>query len=201
MNPYQINREFEAALAEYCGSPFCITVTSCTTALMLALKYWLLGREGQQTIEIPKRTYIGVAMAVLNSGAKVAFRDEQWSGEYRLSPTPIWDSARRMREGMYRPGMMQTLSFHWTKHLAIGQGGCILHDDEQAQEYFRRARFDGRREGVPAVDDEPDFAGVHAYLMPRDAAEGLTRLAVLPKDNPDIPWDEYADLSQWELFK
>lgn len=218
-NPYQIGRDFEAALSEYTGAPFVVTTTSCTMALLIALKWYLqdmrafsmnpeaksrAGPDGEAlrpVIEIPKRTYIGVPMSILNAGAKVSFRDEQWSGEYRLDPSPIWDSARRFTSGMYRPGMMQCVSFHWSKILGLGQGGAILHDSSAADAYLRRARFDGRTEGVPPKDDEPDFVGYHAYMMPRDAAEGLSRLAVLSRENADIPWDDYPDLSQMEIFK
>lgn len=209
-NPHQITREFESALSEYTGAPYVVTTTSCTMALLLALKYELrydarlFAREygGEPvTIDIPKYTYIGVAMSIIHSGAKPTFRDEDWSGEYRLNPTPIWDSARRFTSGMYRPGMMQTVSFHWSKILGIGQGGAILHDNAEADAWLRRARFDGRTEGVPASEDEPDFFGYHAYLAPRDAAEGLSRLAVLPRDNPDLPWDDYPDLSQMVIFR
>ena len=43
--------------------------------------------------------------------------------------------------------------------------------------------------------------GYHAYMMPRDAAEGLTRLKFLPKHNEDLPWDDYPELDKMELFK
>ena len=207
-SPYRIGRGFEAALAEYTGAPLVVTTTSCTMALLLALKWWMHTEWPQheaegipRPIEIPKRTYIGVPMSILNAGCRVTFREEQWSGEYLLSPAAIWDSARRFTSGMYRPGMMQTVSFHWSKILGLGQGGAILHDNDEADVFLRKARFDGRTEGVPPSEDEPTFAGVHAYMMPRDAAEGLSRLAVLPRDNADLPWDDYPDLSKMEIFK
>ena len=85
--------------------------------------------------------------------------------------------------------------------LGIGQGGAILHDNEEVDAWLRRARFDGRTEGVPASGDVPTHLGYHAYMMPRDAAEGLSRLAVLPKHNKDLPNDDYPDLGKIELFK
>lgn len=201
-DPYNVVRDFEAALSEFTGAPFVVTTTSCTFALLLALRYERTHRiDPPKRIEIPKFTYIGVGMSVLHSGFGVTFRDEDWAGEYRLNPTRVWDSARRFTSGMFRHGMMQCVSFHWSKILGIGQAGAILHDDEQADEWLRRARFDGRTEGVHPKDDRPDFAGYHAYLTPRDAAEGLSRLAVLPRKNADIPWDDYGDLSQLEIFK
>jgi len=93
------------------------------------------------------------------------------------------------------------VSFHWSKTLAIGQGGAILHDNTEADEWFRRARFDGRTEGVAPADDHFDMIGYHAYMSPRDAADGLSRLAVLPKHNEPLPNDNYPDLSTFEVFK
>jgi hypothetical protein len=38
-------------------------------------------------------------------------------------------------------------------------------------------------------------------MSPRDAAEGLSRLAVLPRHNDPLPNDDYPDLSTLEMFK
>lgn len=111
------------------------------------------------------------------------------------------DSARYLSSGMYQAGTYTCLSFHWAKHLGIGQGGCILHDNPEADEELRRMRFDGRTEGVAPHEDRFTVPSFHAYLMPRDAAEGLTRLALLPRFNEPLPWDNYPDLSKCEAFK
>lgn len=202
-NPYDVVRQFERALCEYTGATFAVTTTSCTMALLLALAYikrdappdWL------NTIAIPKRTYVGVAMSIRNAGFKVTFEDYEWKGSYRLYPTNIYDCARRFTSGMHREGNIDCVSFHWSKILAIGQGGAILHDDAEMDGWLRRARFDGRSEGVPAEKDEPCDLGYHAYMMPRDAAEGLSKLCVLPKDNADLPNSDYPDLSTFRIFR
>lgn len=198
MNPFKVVKDFESALCEYTGAPYAVTTTSCTTALFLCLKWHL--KDKSITIGLPKRTYIGVAMSVKNAGAKILFRDEQWEGEYQLYGSPIHDCARRFTSDMYREYEMQCVSFHWSKILSIGQGGAILHDNPEADEWLRRARFDGRTEGVSASEDIPLDLGYHAYMMPRDAAEGLSRLSVLPRYNKDLPNDDYPDLSRYELF-
>jgi hypothetical protein len=38
-------------------------------------------------------------------------------------------------------------------------------------------------------------------MSPEIAAEGLVRLMHLPKHNPDLPNDDYPDLSQMDIFK
>jgi len=102
---------------------------------------------------------------------------------------------------MYNSVQFQCVSFHWSKTLAIGQGGAILHDNDGADEWFRRARFDGRTEGVHPKDDTLGMLGYHCYMSPRDAADGLSRLAVLPKHNDPLPNDDYPDLSKMDIFQ
>lgn len=207
LNPHLITEGFEDALCAYTGAPRCVATTSCTMALLLALA-WFKRQYGPIMFEIPKRTYVGVAMSIGNARHGIAFRDENWSGEYELRPLDfgwlapsLWDSARRLTSGMWRPGAIQCLSFHWTKHLSIGQGGALLiPDDPEMDDWLRRARFDGRRNGVHPKDDTFDFVGYHAYMSPRDAAEGLTRLATLPKHNADLPNSDYSDLSLAPIF-
>lgn len=211
ISPYQVVRDFEAGVAEYTGAPYCVTTTSCTMALLLAVAYHLrhqihpwLNQQGRFVIgqvEIPKRTYVSVPMSIIHAGGRPTFRDEDWVGMYQLKPLPVWDAARRFTGGMYVPGTMQCVSFHWSKILGIQQGGAILLDDPVAASWLRRARFDGRTEGVAPKDDTFDTLGWHCYMSPETAAAGLMRLSLLPRHNPDLPNDPYPDLSQIPLFQ
>jgi len=214
VNPYQVVRDFEKGLCEYTGSPYAVTTNSCTMALLLSVA-WHLNHRGldryydnwddayklSPTVEIPKKTYVSVPMSIIHVGGKPAFRDEDWSGCYQLKPLPVWDCARRLTLWMYQPGQFQCLSFHWSKTLGIQQGGAILHDDPEADKWLRKARFDGRTEGVKPKDDKFDTLGWHCYMSPEIAALGLMRLSLLPKHNPDLLNDEYPDLSKMDIFK
>ncbi len=193
---YDTVRNFELALADYTGAPYAVAVDSCTAALHLCCEYKQVGE-----VEIPRRTYVGVGMSVLNAGGRVTFRDQEWSGDYRLEPFLIVDSAKRFTSGMYLPGRFTCVSFHWSKILGIGRGGAILTDSSSAVVWLRRARFDGRRTGVTAGLDNPKTPGFHYYMTPELAAAGLMRLFLLPKHNPDQPCDDYPDLSKMEVFK
>ena len=193
-DPFRVVRDFEAALCEYTGAPFCVAVNSCTMALFLACKYLRV-----ETVSIPKRTYVSVPMSIIHAGGKVEFDDREWSGRYSLNPYPIEDAARRFTSGMYQGGY-SCVSFHWSKILGIQQGGAILHNDPEADKWFRRARFDGRAEGVHPKDDNP-ILGWHCYMSPEIAAEGLVRLSHLPKHNDDLPNSDYPDLSKMEIFQ
>ncbi len=201
-DPYQVVRDFEQALSEYTGAPYVVTVDSCTNALFLCLYRTKLNIliTNSLTIKIPKRTYISVPMQILHAGFNVKFIDYDWEGIYSLGPYSIYDSAKRFTSNMYKSYTYMCLSFHWQKILAIGRGGAILTDNAEAAAWFRRARFDGRTEGVDPKDDQV-MMGWHCYMTPEQAAEGLTRLSFLPKDNPDQPCDDYPDLSKMEIFK
>lgn len=194
MNPHQVTRDFERAIADYCGSTYAVAVNSCTAALLLCCAYHEVGE-----VEIPKRTYVGAAQSILNAGGTVKFRDEDWSGIYQFKPYPIYDAARRTTSGMHIPGTFMCLSLHVTKVLGVDQGGVILHDDPVADGMLRKMRFDGRTEGVHPIDD--DFSrGFHCYVSPNVAAQALWRLAALPEHNPDLPVSDYSDLSLSPVF-
>ncbi len=197
MNPYQIVKDFEAELCNYTDARFAVTVNSCTMALLLCCEYFKV-----KEVEIPKFTYCSVPQSIIHAGGKVSFTDSVWSGEYQLKPYPIWDSARRFTSNMHKgkEGGFQCLSFHASKILGDTQGGCILHDNEEADVWFRRARFDGRTEGIAPKDDN-FILGWHCYLSSDIAARLLLKLYSLPKDNPDLPNDDYSDLSKVIAFK
>ncbi len=207
MNPHQVTKDFEAALCEYTGAPFAVCVNSCTMALTLALEWQARFYRGAR-VSIPRRTYISVPIAARKAGLWPVFRDEDWSGAYRLDPYAIWDSARWFTSGLFNtltrsctdPAMV-CVSFHASKTLGLEQGGAILHNDAEADPWLRRARFDGRTEGVAPKDDKFDMIGWHAYMNPSTAAQGLLRLYSLPKHNAPLANDPYPDLSTLEIFK
>lgn len=223
MNPHQVTKDFEKAIGEYTGAPHVVAVNSCTAALLLAVAWHLreMGRgttthsgipngvmavQHRPNIEIPKRTYCGVPMSIIHAGGRPTFRDEDWKGSYRLKPLPVFDSARWFTEGLYlahspAPGAMVCVSFHAAKTLGIEQGGAILLDDFEADLWLRRARFDGRLEGVAPKDQKAWQVGWHCYLNPSTAAQGLLKLHSLPRHNDALPNDDYPDLSQLEIFK
>jgi len=129
------------------------------------------------------------------------WRDEDWRGAYQLKPLPVWDCARRFTSGMYVAGQFQCVSFSASKILGAEQGGAILHDNAEADAWFRRMRFDGRTEGVDHMDDTFDLIGHHCLMLPSVAATLLLRLYHLPKHNADLPEVEYPDLSKSPAFR
>lgn len=200
MSPHKVTADFEAALCEYTGAKHCVVVTSCTMALLLACAWWKK-KHGRTTISIPRRTYVSVGMSVLHSGNDLAFDDRKWRGAYRLNGTTIWDSARRFHAGMACvPSEMICVSFHASKILSLEQGGAILHHDDEADTWLRKARFDGRTQGVDPKDDMIDMLGYHCYVSPSVSAAGLMKLSVLPRWNDDLENSDYPDLSLQSIF-
>lgn len=209
-SPYQVTKDFESALCEYTGSRYAVAVNSCTAALLLAIQWTGRGENlvfnaydepvGFR-VQIPKRTYVSVPCAIKLAGGIVAWREEAWRGSYQLYPLPVHDSARRFTSGMYVAGQFQCVSFSASKILSAEQGGAILHDDAEADAWFRRMRFDGRTEGVDAMDDTFDLIGHHCLMIPSVAAGLLLKLYHLPRHNDDLPEREYPDLSKHPAFK
>jgi dTDP-4-amino-4,6-dideoxygalactose transaminase len=208
MNPHEITKAFEQELCNYTGAQYACAVTSCTMALLLAVRWRLQGQANtvpfqwkfRPEISIPKRTYVSVPMSIYHAGGLPVFRDESWSGAYELAPLKVWDCARRFRFDMYVPGDIQCVSFHASKILGDSQGGAILHNDERAQRWFTRARFDGRSEGIPPNKDTFTTLGWHCYLSPDVSARLLWKLQRLPLYNDDLPNDDYPDLSVHPVF-
>jgi len=199
-SPHDVTRAFESALCEYTGAKYAVTTTSCTMAIQIACAYWF-NRGVRGNLNMPRLSYVGVPAAIKNAGFGLKFRDHDWQGEYELIGVPVMDSARRFTSGMFCHGAMQCVSFHWSKILGLSQGGAILHDNDEADAWLRRARFDGRTEGMPANVDQVQYPSWHAYLSPEVAAHGLMKLSLLPRNNADLPRSDYPDLSKLEAFK
>lgn len=210
MNPYAVVAQFEHELCEYTGAKYAVAVNSCSSALLLCFAYWrqfhspsaqesLGGREDRPHVSCPSRTYQSVPMAIIHARMRPFFRDEEWAGEYRIEPLSVWDSARRFHRNMFRSRNMQCVSFQTSKILGLEQGGAILHDNTEADEWLRRARFDGRLDHTEKL---PKQVGFHCYMNPSTAALGIAKLACLPDMNADNGGSYmFEDLSKLEIWK
>jgi hypothetical protein len=221
MNPWSVVDEFERVVAEYGGGPYGVAVDSCTNSLFLCGVYCRVDK-----VELPTHTYVGVAQSIINSGGSCNFLPYKWQGCYRLTPYPIYDSARRFRRDMVKEIESSTeiannyfemydkehtrysvlsdkyyycLSFHIWKHLNIGRGGMVLTNDGDFVEWAKKARFDGRTPGIPPKEDT-FIRGYHMMLEPEFALRGLRIMEHIKDEYPDIPNDDYADLSLQPIF-
>lgn len=201
MQAFAIVDAFEKRVAEFAGSRYGIAVNTGTSAIFLSLQYAKsigLYQDGH-AIWIPAHTFISVPMAAVQCGLVPQFDDCEWSGIYRLLPSPVVDGALRFRRGMYEKGTMHCLSFHARKLLNVGEGGMILTDDENAAKWMRKARYSGRDEATGYRIEDIDMVGWQCYMTPEKAARGLHLMEYIADDLPDQEM-VYPDLRLVKAF-
>lgn len=205
---YKITEDFENSIAGYCGAPYCIALDNASNALFLSLMYSKI--QGME-IEIPSHTYPSVPNEIIHAGGKVKFMPSEnyLTGAYYLQPTKVIDSALRFTADMYIPDTFMCLSFTGPyKHFKLGKGGAILTDNEDAYNWFKKARFSGRSECSYHEDnfDDNPVIGWNMYLLPQIATLGLQLMAGFynpdgtKKTMPDLSL-RYPDLSKFNLWK
>lgn len=206
-NPYKIVRMFEEEVAQYAGSKYAVSVDNCTNALFLCLMYEKEKNfiTNATEITIPSKTYLSVPQSIIHAGFMPVFdtrpETNEWKGIYKLNPFEIYDSAKRFTSNMYIPNSFMCLSFHIKKHLKIGKGGMILTDNEEAVEWFKTARYEGRSEKLYHEDDIKTL-GWNMYMTPQQAAHGLALMQNYPKNVPDLGENNgYRDLTEFTVFK
>ena len=186
--------QFEQALATYTGAPYAIMTDCCTHAIELCLRH-----DRVKETKFTAYTYLSVAMLMHKLNIAYSFLDQDWIGEYQFLGTRIWDSARRLEPGMYRPGSMQCLSFGHSKPLQIGRGGAILLDDARDYEILLEQRYDGRNLLISPWQEQKVFRlGYHYRPTIEEAEKGLE---LLPKVNERPKYVSYPDLREIRIIE
>lgn len=181
--------EFEKALAEYTGAPYAVMTDCCTHAIELCMRW-----DRVRHCVFTPYTYLSVPMTMHKLGIEYAYADEErqtWVGEYQFIGTRIWDSARRLERGMYRPGTLQCLSFGRTKPLQIGRGGAILTDDVEIYDQLSQQRYDGRQLEISPWQEQQVFKVGYHYKPTTEEAE--LGLKLLPNVNEPPQFVAYPD--------
>ncbi len=202
---------FERRIAAYFGAKYAVAVDSGSNAIFLAFE-WLNCRSIATTISggdpyhharvsVPRGTYVSVPMQLRYSGFRPKLEHREWHGRYKFNPYPIWDCACWFKENSYEKGTLMCLSFGHKKPLAIGKGGMILTDSEEAWRWLMRASFDGR-ERMPMKYEVLQQFGWHMNMTPDDAVKGLMffNMGKYDKNHPGS-WKDYRDLGEYEIFK
>lgn len=188
--------KFEEALATYTGAPYAVVTDGCTHAIELCFRL-----DRVTYTEFTAFTYLSIPqlMRELNVGYKL--KTEYWEtlGEYAFSNSNIWDSARLLKPGMYRPGMKQCLSFGNGKPLQLGKVGAILLDKEWEYKELSRMRSDGRDLRISPWQDQKSFSeGYHYCPTLEDCQQGIEKLPFvdnLPK------YHQYPDLRSIDFVR
>jgi dTDP-4-amino-4,6-dideoxygalactose transaminase len=194
-NVFDVILQFEQDLARFTGAPYAVMTDCCTHAIELCLRY-----DQVTECSFTPYTYLSVPMTMHKLGIDYRYLEhtwQRWVGEYPFVNTRVWDSARRLENGMYRPGMMQCLSFGHSKPLQIGRGGAILLDDKQAYEEIILMRYDGRDlNNIPWTKQQKFKVGYHYKPTPEEAEIGIKLLDSIRVNQPKPEYIEYADLRQ-----
>lgn len=174
-NPFQAILDFEEAIANYTGAPYCVTTDCCTHSIEIAFRL----AHNNSPVSFPARTYLSVPMTMHKLGIDYELTDETWRGSYQFKGSKIWDCARQFEPNMYTSGSVQCISFGMSKPLQIGLGGCLLTDDKNLYEQASRMRYDGRDifNYSPWVSQKEFTVGYHYYLRPEECVIGLNLLA------------------------
>jgi len=172
--PFDAILEFEAAVAKYTGAPYCVTTDCCTHAIEIAFRL----DDYDDYVTLPARTYLSVPMVLHKLKIPYLFRDVTWRGSYQFEGSNVWDCARQFEPNMYRPGSIQCISFGRTKPLQIGQGGCLLTDDEEIYCAASMMRSDGRDlfKFSPWITQKTFRVGYHYTMRPEECVFGLNLL-------------------------
>ena len=184
--------DFESALAEFTGAPYAIMTDCCTHAIELCLRH-----DKVRSTAFTAYTYLSIPMTMHKLGILYSHTNDEWTGEYLFESTRIWDSARRLEQGMYRKGAMQCLSFGFGKPLYIGRGGAILLDDPVAYKTMLAQRYDGRDLTVSPWQSQKTFhVGYHYKPTIEEAHTGLEMLAWVRINKPKPKHVAYPDLRE-----
>jgi hypothetical protein len=181
--------DFESSLAEYTGAPYVVATIGCTQALELAFRY-----DRVTSCELTAFTYLSIPQLLRQLGISYTLKTDYWSsiGEYQFYGTRIWDSARLLKRGMYRPGQVQCVSFGNGKPLQLGRVGAILTDDPGLYEHASRMRSDGRDLRISPWIDQGTFGeGYHYCPTLEDCQKGIEKL---PFVEQEPKYSQYPDL-------
>lgn len=189
---------FEQRLCEYTGAPYAVAVDRCTNAILLAMEYY--GKK-RHKVSLPKHTYLSVPMTLINYGYNVWLEYNDWTGNYQIGRTNIYDYAVGFEKNMYKAGQVQCLSFQQKKRLAIGKGGAILLDDKEMYEKLKRMRHDGRDSAIPTAQDTGIIMGYHMYMSPDEASRGILLLNQLSEHYTNGSFRDYPDITQFKCLK
>ena len=196
LNEYKTVREFEKKFSEFVGAKYCITCTSGTTAIYLALKA-VYDKNTQKKINIPDYAGIFVGNACIQAGISPILRDVSKNGSLisnnksqfvvhsngRLGSTHLLEDCAQAISH-HTKNSISCYSFASTKHITTsGQGGAICCDDKKTFDTLSRLKDLGRndRQNLKPMSDHFEFWGMNSKFTEIQAAFGLAQLKKLPK--------------------
>lgn len=193
---FDIVREFEEKISSFFGSPYAVAIDSCTHGVELALRY-----TKAKKISCPKRTYLSIPFLSKKLNIDLEWRDENWVDYYYITENVI-DAAVLWKKDSYIPKTFMGISFQYQKHLSLGRGGALLLDNEEAYFQIKKMSYDGRIPNSPWRDQDIDTFGLHYYMTPETAQNGVNKFQEAI-ETPPRQWvvSDWPDLTEMKIFK
>lgn len=205
--------EFEKRFAKYVGSKYCVLVNSCTAALRLSIEFIKSKNSYLKTVYLPSFTFAATATEAIHSNLDVTFGDVDLSDgclipvkdtfnlaipvhyagnvadiDYGHETLVIEDSAHRIdKDQCFNSPNLVCFSFYATKNLAMGEGGAICTNSDEAYNWLKQARHHGiskdgwKRYSGGSWRYDIEFIGWKANLSDVQAAIGIVQLEKLPE--------------------
>lgn len=148
--------QFEQEFAEYVGADYAVATSSCTAALVVAIRAMKIGPD----IICPSLTYAATAEAIQNAYGNPMFIDvdenglmldpgrgipkvpvniygQEWMGV--IDEYTVVDSAHRIENGMCKEKKGSfCFSFYATKNITTGEGGMLCTNDKKVADEARK---------------------------------------------------------------
>lgn len=186
-------RTFEKKLAEFTGAPYVVSTDCCTHAIELCFRLLEI-----KTCRFSAHTYISVPMTMKLLDVDYELSITPWKDEYQFLGTPVWDSARCLKPGMYRETQYQCLSFGHSKPLDNVRGGAILLDNEEHYKQLKMMSYDGRDPSHDRWIDQKVFKQGFHYMMRYEECDSATLLLenYISEKNFEHRYKPYPDIRE-----
>ena len=193
-----IIEQFEAAVCEYTGAKYCVSLPNGT----IALQALIMLAPGQRMFSIPAICYVALPN-MLFLAQKIIYPvdiDDEYlsnsavfgvdiAGRY-CAPKCMIDSAHSFNRNMPMNGVSaRSLSFHAIKNITtLGEGGAIITNDEIVAERTRLFAQQGR------CKEHGDIIGTNWRMTCAQAAMGISQLKMADefKEKKQRLFDRYA---------
>ena len=187
---------FESKLAEFTGAPYVVTTDCCTHAIELCLRLLEI-----KTCRFSAHTYISIPMTMKLLDIDYKLSITPWKDEYQFLGTPVWDSARCLKPGMYRPKQYQCLSFGHSKPLDNVRGGAILLDNKAHYKQLKMMSYDGRDLSHQNWIDQKVYRQGFHYMMRHEECASATLLLekYISANKFEHDYKPYPDIRELEI--
>jgi dTDP-4-amino-4,6-dideoxygalactose transaminase len=194
--------QFEERFAQYVGCDYAIAVSSCTTALQLAL--WAVGIKAGDEVICPSLSFVATANSIAYNGASPVFADID-QDTFNIDPDKIEAVITPRTKAILAvhqiglpadmkakligspEGDLACFSFHPRKIMTTGEGGMITTNDADLAARLKRLRqhamslSDVARHHAKQIAAETyDEIGFNYRMTDIQAALGIAQLGRLP---------------------